>query len=1644
MAALAEQRRRCGLAASVIHIGPVFGVGYIAQAIDETTKFAESTMRSGGYMPTSEYDFHQLFAEAVLAGRPGSHAPVEIVSGFRRADADSSSPPVWTSSPVMCYFNRAQNLLTQVAMSTANVSLKDQLATAQQPDEIAQVVQTAFYSKIQTTFQLDNTQHSDLPLESLSLTRMGIDSLSAVEIRGWFLGTMGVNIPVLKILNDATVGDLISFATNAIIAMKREAEERIKTSSPTVDGEPALNQKSISSHRNSHGAELTCNSSPVTFPLSYSQEMFWYVWASLHDKASLNHTGWTRIRSTIRLHDLETAAHMIGMHHKILRAQFIDHEGVPVQQVSETSRLELEHRQIEAENEVRDVAAMLETTVLDIEHGDSVRLLLLSISSTEHFLVFVIHPLVMDGFSFQIFLTQLTTLYSNPNLELSTKQYLDHAASQRQAFESGDLDQELLFWKGEFSSIPPPLPILKLSLLSARPLLTAYANERAVLRLTKDTRILVQQLCRRHSVTPFHFYIASFRALLGRLTDETDDVVVGVGDANRNQDNMMDVIGPFVNLLPVRLKTQKNMKFEKFLQYARLQVLSALENSKIPFQVLLSRLGIPRSATHMPLFQCFIDYRQGQKEFDRWGDVEMQFESFQNLKMGYDVALDIVEDPSGTSVHILEVRRDLYGQAGAETMIQCYERLINAYASSPTVLLEEPDLFDPMEFPNMMNLAQGPISPSQWPPTVAHRIEQIADQQPFAIAITNPDSTIVTYRDLVVESSNLARKLSSTGVRSRSHVTVLQEVTGHWISSILAIWRLGAVYIPLDLGLPVSRLAAMVRDSQPVVTLVDSITIRRCDTICGDGSLVVDVTKLDSDLTNPAGTIAAQEFDHCAILYTSGSTGTPKGVILKHIGLRNFSEMVPPLFDIGSETVLQQTSSVFDLSLIQITTALCHDGYLCLVPWNMRADAPYISNMAAVSQGIRLFNLYGPSETSLAATATRVLFRDINSQSAHGPVSAGSPLPNYSVYILDAQMKPVPRGVQGEIYIGGIGVGAGYLNKPALTAQKVTSDELTPRTSSDCDARLHRTGDLGRWSSSGEILVEGRVSGDSQIKLRGIRIDLREIEHAIICAANSALSQAVVSLHSAQSDHPEKDSLLVGYVIFCNTTGEDAMRAQILAIKSSIGEALPQYMCPAVIIPVESLPTLNSGKVDRAAIAALPLPATSVCPNWDSSDLTDTEKRLSSIWQDVVASEISAAKEYYFPPETDFFHVGGTSLRLLALQARIRSLFHVNLSILSMFEHSTLVGMARCIEGVAQDSSFSSLDWDAETSLTPDLNWSQQLISTKHLDTDMSGKVIVLTGATGAVGKALLSSLQGSSEVVKVFCIAVRNASNRPGLLESEKVTVFEGDLTHPRLGLSEEQARVVFSQADTVIHNGAEVSYLKTYKSLREPNVQSTKELLRLCLPRMVPFHFISSTAVEIDNTPGSNKVHQQRDGPLASIGSGYTISKQISESFLQNVKSTYPSWPMWVHRPSLITDNGTLESGPNSVIESIQRYSTTLNAIPVVPRDQMGLSGVGTFNVVPINLVVRGILDAVMRSETGPVPDTIQLLRHVGSEEIDMEKLCGWAPKVARDDTVEQNVTAMEEMDFTVWVSKAAKLGMNSTIVIFMRAVGLEMGLK
>ena len=918
-----------------------------------------------------------------------------------------------------------------------------------------------------------------------------------------------------------------------------------------------------------------------------------------------------------------------------------------------------------------------------------------------------------------------------------------------------------------------------------------------------------------------------------------------------------------------------------------------------------------------------------------------------------------------------------------------------------------------------------------------------------APAIRFGQGGVVTYSDMAIRTNSIATVMLAADIKGGSRIAVLQEPSAEWICSLLAVMRVGAVYLPLDLSTVLTRLAVIVSDCQPSMILVDDKTEQHVSELRAHNLKTINVSNIA--LGKFAVPISAAATGIAMILYTSGSSGVPKGIMLKHESLLNWIEPSAQLYYLGSEVVLQQSSSSFDMSFTQIFTALCFGGSVYVLERCLRADAIAITEIIA-SEGItftcatpseyfswikygrktllkeshwkcalcagdpvvdtllrhfaaleksdlRFFNSYGPTEISLVATAMELSYTSINAE-PDNLIAAGYVLPNYSVYVLDEDMRSVAPEVQGEIYIGGAGVALGYLNNGSLTEEKFVTDIFaTPEMKSKGWNTMHRTGDLGRWQPDGSLLIEGRISGDTQIKLRGLRIDLRDIESTMIETANGVLSEAVVSVRRTSLENPE---FLAAHVVFDPRYSEPEREQCLASLLSSL--PLPQYMCPAVIVPLDHMLMTSSSKRDRRAIALLPLPETAQEQSRPGL-LTAEESQLMKLWEEVISTEVTSLHK--ISRSTDFFHIGGTSLLLLSLQSKLRHTYGFTIPLVQMFESSTLGAMTLRLEN-SRDTDTNSFDWEEETRLSP----ATVQLQVKDYCVPHGPKVVILTGSTGYVGQALVNALVADPDIEKIYCIAVRHPGTRPLFPGLEKVIIFEGDLVLPRLGLSKDDAKRIFQEADRIIHNGADTSHMKTFQSLRLANLQSTKELIEMSIPRQIPVHYISTAGVgTYSGRDVFEEVSASADPPPADGFDGYTASKWTSERYLEKVNQ-HCGWPVWIHRPSSVRRRDVPEL---DLMQNILWYSRFMQAVPVSPNLR------GVLDLVSLDTVVHSTMQELHSYSTGQV----RFVHHAGDVELPLDDIKAFLDGESGGNAV--------ELPIDEWARRAGSQGLHQLLIGF-----------
>jgi hybrid polyketide synthase / nonribosomal peptide synthetase ACE1 len=875
---------------------------------------------------------------------------------------------------------------------------------------------------------------------------------------------------------------------------------------------------------------------------------------------------------------------------------------------------------------------------------------------------------------------------------------------------------------------------------------------------------------------------------------------------------------------------------------------------------------------------------------------------------------------------------------------------------------------------------------SIWPETLSQRIDEMAEAYPHSIAIKDTHGNCLSYKTMIERVKDIQAAMVKIGIGEGSNVAVFLQPSTDWICSLLAVMRQGAIYVPLDSSQGLTRLHQIFALSSPTTILVDSSTTQEA-AAWARLTNVINVNDLQATPdSNPLNSATPNRL--AVILFTSGTTGTPKGILLQHSALVNVIEGMVRRYNLGRQTVLQQSAFSFDMSLEQTFLALCNGGTLVVADRSIRGDSRALMKVIATegitytkatppeylswfrhgasyvtgnktwkyifaggdrmtetmkselrSLGlphIRLFNSYGPAESTIIATKMEQSY-GIDDET-DGSIPIGFPLPNYSIYIVDDKLSPLPQGVPGEILIGGQGVAIGYLSDASQNEKRFLDNPWAgPEYVKRGWTKMYRSGDKGHLTKQGALVFHGRIAGDTQVKLQGIRLELEDIENNILKEGKGSLSEAVCTIHG-ESDF----NYLVAHVVFSPgfPSSVDVGREFLSRLLQQL--PLPQYMKPAALFPLESLPLTMHGKIDRAAIAAIPV-VQNVGREEEDFKLSELESRLGSIWRQLLPKEAIPAS---LNRSSDFFMLGGSSVLLLEVQFLIRTNFNIDISLQELFEVTTLVKMAAKIQVLV---NAKAVNWDIET--TPPRT--DEFVDAEPQPIRLTGLEVVVTGTTGHLGGFILDGLVSDPAIAKIHCVAVRDPSKLRST--SDKVIVHRGDLAKAQLGLPTSDLTHLASTTDAIIHCGATRLNWETFESMVAVNVTSTRELIRLAAPRRVPIHFVSSGGVFPADVAPSERSAASHVPPRVGVD-GYVASKWASEQMLERSARDI-GLPVHIYR-TVRADEGTF---PEELPEEILAGMAKATIQSMVMTEHGGDAWVGWFDLVSAIDVAGSICTAV-----------------------------------------------------------------------------------
>ncbi len=1019
-------------------------------------------------------------------------------------------------------------------------------------------------------------------------------------------------------------------------------------------------------------------------PPSSGQEQLWFIDQFAPGLPTYNIPGIVRLTGPLDVDALARAVDAVVARHESLRTRIESVGGRPVQVIDPPSATVWTVLDLSAVPAGERAARFDEHAVaygllpFDLAKGPLLRTQLVRLDERDHALMINVHHSVFDGWSFVLLHKELAACYEaavagHPaDLPEMPIQYADYAVWERGRLEGGGLDELIAYWSEKLHGVGS----IQLPTDRPRPVLQSFDG--AVERLSMGADVLdgLRALGRREGTTTFVCLLAVVSVLLHRYSGQ-DDIVVGTASANRGRQELAPLIGYLVNTLPIRTSTEGNPTFLELLAQVKETTLAAYSHQDLPFPKLVEALRVERDASRAPLFQVGFTINEDPAGPLVAGGVRMSLDTIDAPTAKFD--LNFFMAAHGDFQVEVSYATALFDASTVYRMLESLRVLMAGVVADPTRRLSElPIMTDEALYRELVEWNSNTI---EFPVMCLHElIEQQVRRAPEAVAAVMDDQRL-TYGELDARSTAAARRLRELGVAPETFVGVHMKPSLARLVGILAIMKAGGAYVPLDPEYPPDRLQFMVTDAGVRVVLADEPLESSMREL---GCTVVvparDWSAPTGELPDEGGPLTHVDPANAVyVIYTSGSTGRPKGVIVEHRNVVNFVQGQVVHWNLtDTDRFLQFASLNFDVSAMDMFLALGSGGtavfgdretllspprlaalmnrhgvtFACLPPavLNLLTGERFPAQRVLVSAGEELSselvrkwlrpgllvcNGYGPTEVTIGATVMDLTPDDIN------PPPIGAPKPNYRAYVLDTHLNPVPVGVAGELHLGGPGVARGYLNRPELTAERFIDDPFDDRPG----ARMYKTGDLVRRRPDGNIIFLGRIDG--QVKIRGLRVELGEIETAM--AAHEAVAQAVVVVRDDQAG----DKQLVGYA----RLAPDGPGVTVADLRQHLSQRLPAYMVPAQIMLLEEFPLNASGKIDRTRL-----------PEPDAIDgatgFVAPRTLVETVVTDMYATLLGVEQVSI---EASFFDLGGNSLQAMRLVTKLRDELAVDADVTAIF-----------------------------------------------------------------------------------------------------------------------------------------------------------------------------------------------------------------------------------------------------------------------------------------------------------------------------------------------------------------------------------------
>jgi len=1105
-----------------------------------------------------------------------------------------------------------------------------------------------------------------LPAESISIQdnffRLGGNSILAIQVAHRLSRSFAIHIPVAEIFRANTIEHLAKFIEtiaipDVVIPLAQEA---------------------------------------TLYPLSFAQERLWFIEQYEQGAAAYHIPCLVRLAKDVSVEALLQALQSIVWRHEILRTLFVQDDAGKEYQTIKEAPLDIQIRRCETYNEYQQQLEVDVNKPFDLRAEYPIRVCLYeTVQDNQRYLLLNMHHIASDGWSFEVLQEELIAFYEHYQLseplslpQLSI-QYKDFAVWQREYFSGDKLEKQLSYWRSRLTDYE----ILQLPTDRGRTTEVDYAGSSFTFSLAADLSKQLRTFAQARGCSLYTILLSGFYILLNKYSGQ-EDIVVGSPIANRHYESTKNLVGFFMNMLVQRERLDINQPIAYLISQIHQHLAEAQQHQDIPFEKLVQELDVERDTGRHPLFQVLFAVQSfGRKEEKAANYYEAVDISALHALTRFDLEFSI-DDSQPILQGKVSYASSLFDEVTIQRWVKHYKNILVQMLSESDKPLRMYQALSSSEQRQLIYEWNRTAQPYPEHKTIQQLFEEQVERTPNHTALVFQDRRL-TYRELNERANQLAHYLRSTyAINAEDLIALCVERTDEMIISILGVLKAGAAYVPIDHSYPDERISFILEDTRAKVVIAHQSYLATGGALENHPStLILDAQEtrplLDQQVsTNPSASITSRNLAY--VMYTSGTTGKPKGVMVEHRSVNNTIHSLKNVYQLShGEKSAAFTSYAFDISVSEFFHVLLSGAELHILSDELRKDAALISayiqshavhylylppvllslfprveypHLRGIIYGgescdaatgtywsgrTKLFNCYGPTEAAIYAMAKQVIDGDVH--------LIGKPIANTSAYVLDGDANPLPIGVVGELYLGGVGLARGYLNRPELTAEKFVSSPFEE------GARLYKTGDLVRHLPDGNIEYLGR--NDSQVKMRGFRIELGEIEYQLL--QYPGIKQVAVL---AQRDSSHK--YLVAYY-----TAEQPLNESV--ILTDLANHLPDYMVPAVLVHLEKFPLNTSGKLDRKALRP---------PEWKQAveyiaPRSNAERQIC-----IVFGELFALSAESISVQANFFRLGGSSLLAMQVAHRLSRAFDIHFPIAEIFRAKTIEQLAKFVETIRTES----------------------------------------------------------------------------------------------------------------------------------------------------------------------------------------------------------------------------------------------------------------------------------------------------------------------------------------------------------------------